>query len=133
MLCYVGTWIVVIIAVVAAIATLIGIFNYLVEKKTQQRIEQKYLTPDPHSNVRRPPNSAPSSTVQRTNAPNRPPAAVQEKSSRSASLRQDLRRKAGYDEDKVNRLIDFERAQMPSAHEDQLMMEAIERWERDNR
>jgi len=49
------------------------------------------------------------------------------------ALRQNLRLKVMYDEAKIDRLIDFERRRLPTAGEEDLMREAIERWERDNR
>jgi hypothetical protein len=50
-----------------------------------------------------------------------------------AELRQNLRIKAGWDEARVDRLIQLERERMPNAPLRQLMESAIERWERDNR
>ena len=50
-----------------------------------------------------------------------------------AALRQNLRLKVGYDEAKIDRLIEFERTRMPNASPQALMQAAIERWERDNR
>jgi hypothetical protein len=54
------------------------------------------------------------------------------------SLRQRLRIIVTYDEAKIDRLIDFERAELrrkgqPEASEQVLMTNAIERWERENR
>jgi hypothetical protein len=48
-------------------------------------------------------------------------------------LRQNLRLKVLYDEDKIDRLIDFERHRNPKGSEADLMQSAIERWERQNR
>jgi hypothetical protein len=48
-------------------------------------------------------------------------------------LRQNLRIKVGWDEVKIDRLIDLEREIMPNASLQVLMESAIERWERDNR
>ena len=50
-----------------------------------------------------------------------------------AELRQNLRVKVGWDEARIDRLIDLEREKMPSAPLRRLMESAIERWERDNR
>ena len=50
-----------------------------------------------------------------------------------ANLRQNLRIKVGWDETKIDRLIDLERERMPNASLQVLMESAIERWERDNR
>lgn len=59
-------------------------------------------------------------------------------SKREESLRQDLRRKVLYDEGKIDRLIDFERAELAGRGQrdtsvEVLMERAIARWERDNR
>lgn len=48
-------------------------------------------------------------------------------------LRQNLRLKCMYDEEKIDRLIDFERQRFSKASEAELMQRAINRWERDNR
>jgi hypothetical protein len=48
-------------------------------------------------------------------------------------LRQNLRLKVGWDESKIERLIELERERMPRASLQVLMESAIERWERDNR
>jgi hypothetical protein len=50
-----------------------------------------------------------------------------------AALRQNLRLKVMYDEEKIDRLIQTERERMPNASLRQLMRSAIERWERENR
>ena len=50
-----------------------------------------------------------------------------------ADLRQNLRLKVLYDEERIERLIDFERQRMPGASIEALMQAAIERWERENR
>lgn len=49
-----------------------------------------------------------------------------------AALRQNLRVKVGYDEAKIDRLIDLERQRLPGSLR-KLMEAAIESWERDNR
>jgi hypothetical protein len=49
------------------------------------------------------------------------------------ALRQNLRLKVGYDEEKIDRLIGSERVKMPNASTQALMESAIEHWERDNR
>jgi hypothetical protein len=49
------------------------------------------------------------------------------------ALRQNLRVKVGWDDSKIDRLIDLERERMPNASLQTLMESAIERWERDNR
>jgi hypothetical protein len=54
-------------------------------------------------------------------------------SPRLQELRQNLRVKLLYQEDKVDAAIQFERERNPSASLEQLMVAAIERWERDNR
>ncbi len=51
----------------------------------------------------------------------------------STALRQNLRVKCGFDEAKVDRLIELERSLNPKAFTDTLMEAAIERWERENR
>ena len=48
-------------------------------------------------------------------------------------LRQNLRVKLLYQEDKIDAVIEFERERDPSASTNQLMRAAIARWERDNR
>lgn len=48
-------------------------------------------------------------------------------------LRQSLRLKCLYDDEKVARLIDFELSQMPAASEADWIRAAIRRWEEDNR
>lgn len=53
--------------------------------------------------------------------------------SSSAELRQNLRLKCGFDEAKIDRLIEHERAINPNASQETLMEAAIERWERDSR
>ena len=50
-----------------------------------------------------------------------------------AALRQNLRLKALYNEEVIDRLIAFERERMPHVTLQALMESAIERWERDNR
>ena len=50
-----------------------------------------------------------------------------------ASLRQNLRLKVAYDEEKIDRLIDLERQRLPNASLRALMEAAIEKWERDSR
>jgi hypothetical protein len=50
-----------------------------------------------------------------------------------AGLRQNLRLKVSYDEEKIDRLIEHERQRLPKASLQVLMESAIERWERDNR
>jgi len=50
-----------------------------------------------------------------------------------AALRQNLRLKVGWDESKIDRLIQLERERLPKASLQTLMEAAIERWERDNR
>jgi hypothetical protein len=50
-----------------------------------------------------------------------------------AALRQNLRLKVGWDESKIDRLIQLERERMPKASLQTLMEAAIDRWERDNR
>jgi hypothetical protein len=47
-------------------------------------------------------------------------------------LRQNLRLKFMYDEDKVDRAIQLERERDPGAGVEELMKAAIQRWERDN-
>jgi hypothetical protein len=47
-------------------------------------------------------------------------------------LRQNLRLKFMYDEDKVDRAIQLERERDPAAGLEELMRAAIHRWERDN-
>jgi hypothetical protein len=54
-------------------------------------------------------------------------------SSALAALRQNLRLKVGWDESKIDRLIELERERLPKASLQTLMEAAIERWERDNR
>jgi len=54
-----------------------------------------------------------------------PPTAADE-------LRQNLRLKFMYDEEKVDRAIATERERDPGAGEEELMRSAIQRWERDN-
>jgi hypothetical protein len=54
-------------------------------------------------------------------------------SSTLAALRQNLRLKVGWDESKIDRLIQLERERLPKASLQTLMEAAIERWERDNR
>ncbi|MEO8129465.1 MAG: hypothetical protein ABJF23_09325 [Bryobacteraceae bacterium] len=51
----------------------------------------------------------------------------------SSELRQNLRLKCGFDEGKIDRLIEHERSLNPQASIDTLMAAAIERWERENR
>jgi hypothetical protein len=50
-----------------------------------------------------------------------------------AELRQVLRIPLLYDEEKIDRLIDFERERNPRGSEEQWLQAAIERWRRDNR
>jgi len=50
-----------------------------------------------------------------------------------ADLRQNLRVKVGYDEARVDRLIEMERQKQPNASLRSLMEAAIEHWERNNR
>ncbi len=50
-----------------------------------------------------------------------------------AALRQNLRLKVGWDESKIDRLIQLEQERMPKASLQTLMEAAIDRWERDNR
>jgi len=50
-----------------------------------------------------------------------------------AALRQNLRIKVGWDEAKIDRLIEFEREKLGNLPIQTLMGAAIERWERDNR
>lgn len=52
---------------------------------------------------------------------------------RILELRQDLRRKVLYDEDKIERLVQFERERMPTASLEECLVAAIQRWERENR
>ena len=49
------------------------------------------------------------------------------------SYRQPLLRALGFDEEKVDRLIAFERQRMQGASDEQLHIAAYERWLRDNR
>lgn len=49
------------------------------------------------------------------------------------NLYQDLFIKAGYDHDIAKRLIEYERQRAPQATRSQLIRNAIQRWERDNR
>jgi len=49
------------------------------------------------------------------------------------NLYQDLFIKAGYDHDIAKRLIEYERQRAPRAARSQLIRNAIQRWERDNR
>jgi len=49
------------------------------------------------------------------------------------NLYQDLFIKAGYDHDVAKRLIEYERQHAPQAKRAQLIRNAIQRWERDNR
>jgi hypothetical protein len=49
-----------------------------------------------------------------------------------AALRQNLRIKVGWDESKIDRLIEYERERLGNAPLQTLMGSAIERWERDN-
>jgi len=53
--------------------------------------------------------------------------------SRVATLHQNLRVKFQYDEDAIQRAIDFEREKFPAAGEEELLEAAIDRWERQNR
>jgi hypothetical protein len=62
----------------------------------------------------------------------KPPIAAQE-SPLLAGLRQNLRLKVGYDEEKIDRLIQNERERLGNLPLQTLMAAAIERWERDNR
>lgn len=48
------------------------------------------------------------------------------------ALRQNLRVKYLYQEDKIDAAIAYERERNPSANEEQAMQAAITRWERDN-
>jgi hypothetical protein len=50
-----------------------------------------------------------------------------------AALRQNLRIKVGWDESKIDRLIEYERERLGNVPLQTLMGAAIERWERDNR
>jgi hypothetical protein len=50
-----------------------------------------------------------------------------------AALRQNLRIKVGWDESKIDRLIEYERERLGNLPLQTLMGAAIERWERDNR
>ena len=50
-----------------------------------------------------------------------------------AALRQNLRIKVGWDEAKIDRLIEYEREKLGNLPIQRLMGSAIERWERDNR
>ncbi len=50
-----------------------------------------------------------------------------------AALRQNLRIKVGWDESKIDRLIEYEREKLGNVPLQTLMGSAIERWERDNR
>ena len=50
----------------------------------------------------------------------------------AGALRQNLRVKYLYQEDKIDAAIAYERERNPSATEEQLMQAAIARWERDN-
>jgi len=50
-----------------------------------------------------------------------------------AALRQSLRVKVGWDEAKIDRLIEYERERLGNLPLQTLMAAAIERWERDNR
>jgi hypothetical protein len=50
-----------------------------------------------------------------------------------AALRQNLRIKVGWDESKIDRLIELERERLGNLPLQTLMGAAIERWERDNR
>jgi len=49
------------------------------------------------------------------------------------NLYQDLFIKAGYDHNVANRLIEYERQRAPQAKRSQLIRNAIQRWEQDNR
>ncbi len=57
----------------------------------------------------------------------------EENPSTLAALRQNLRLKVGWDESKIDRLIQLERERLPKASLQTLMESAIDRWERDNR
>jgi len=61
------------------------------------------------------------------------PLVAIDNASTSSALRQNLRLKCGFDEGKIDRLIEHERSQNPNASADTLMEAAIERWERENR
>lgn len=52
---------------------------------------------------------------------------------RVEQLRQNLRLKYMYDEEKMERAIAFERERQPQAPPEEHLQAAIERWERDNR
>jgi hypothetical protein len=71
--------------------------------------------------------------IQRTRGPSATSKPAREDSAKVAGLRQNLRLKLGYDEAKIDRLIELERERMPRASLQALMEAAIERWERDNR
>lgn len=58
---------------------------------------------------------------------------VQEDQAEIASLRHNLRLKMFYDEEKIDRAIEFERARLPNGTLKQWMEIAIARWERENR
>jgi hypothetical protein len=78
---------------------------------------------------------SPSVVVRRTDYipdPSTPPNSREHSAVRDR-LRQDLRRKVGYGESKIDRLFDQERQKRPDASEVELMQAAIDKWEKDNR
>jgi len=68
-----------------------------------------------------------------SSTPESSPSSQSTNASTSSALRQNLRLKCGFDEGKIDRLIEHERSQNPNASADTLMEAAIERWERENR
>jgi hypothetical protein len=60
-------------------------------------------------------------------------ATVTTSSAGVAPLRQNLRLKVMYDEEKIDRLVEFERQRNPRGTDADWYRAAIERWERDNR
>jgi hypothetical protein len=75
----------------------------------------------------------PANRVPLTAAMTRSSTPVSSEESEVGDMRQNLRLKVMYDEEKIDRLIEAERRRTPDASLAQLMRGAIERWERDNR
>ena len=77
-------------------------------------------------------------TLERRKASGAQPLVSKEESEKDvaeliAALRQNLRIKVGWDESKIDRLIEYEHERLGNVPLQTLMGAAIERWERDNR
>jgi hypothetical protein len=104
-----GSWIAVGVAVIAAV--------YYLAKRTGGRAT---ATPVVQRPIISPPSRSPSS-------PSRG------RSAECEAIRQRLRLPLMYDEEKIDRLVAFERQRLSGATEEQLHLAAYERWVQDNR